>query len=171
MRKLLFLDIDGVLAASKYFDGEKGWTLAAPLLDMFDRIVAKVPDLEIVISSSWRTGYLKKTKEKLAEHGFRHADKIVGETIRGYHHVIKGCHLPIPRGVEVKAWLDLNVRKTTEGFTGQLFSDYVYAILDDDSDFLIEQEGFLCKCRSDTGLTATIAWKVIELLDTEPIPK
>lgn len=162
MKKILFLDIDGVLVTRWSLKQQSG--TRAPLdpqcLNHLDRII-KETNCEIVISSSCRQKDLESTIELFKKYDFH--KKIVGITIRGYESVIKGHHLPIPRGVEIKAWIDKNIRYIKE--KGFVDNDYRYCILDDDSDMLLEQAPYFVKTEFETGLQEIHANQVIEILN------
>ena len=61
MEKIIFLDIDGVLATPEYLkDGQ--WALNPDKQKLLGEILAET-DAKIVLSSSWRYATLEKTKE------------------------------------------------------------------------------------------------------------
>jgi hypothetical protein len=106
MKKYLFLDVDGVIATGQCIvDGM--WCLDLNKQYMLGEILDKT-GASIVLSSSWRLNTVEETKQHMTSKGFLFSDKIVGVTIRAYHH-IKKVHLSIPRGVEIKQWLDTHV--------------------------------------------------------------
>src|ERR1700722_4121287 len=127
MRKIIFLDIDGVLAIpSNMVEGL--WALHDECQDNLEYILRHT-DAEIVISSSWRHNTLEKTIATFKEKGFRFCDKIVGITIRAYHYIDKESkiHLSIPRGVEIKQWIDTHVHSDNgkEWKRKELGKDYI----------------------------------------------
>jgi hypothetical protein len=72
LRKILFLDFDGVLHA----DGDVGREFCR--LPHLDKYLEKMPDIEIVISSSWRDAHsLEELKEFFPLHL---REKIIGVT-------------------------------------------------------------------------------------------
>lgn len=104
MRKLLFLDFDGVLNSVEHQPHEDGVEyLIHPLWHpeltkhLFE-INSQIPELEIVISSSWRghrhtiDTIFKNTKNTL---------KIIGATPSLRHQT---------RGEEINLWLEQNIR-------------------------------------------------------------
>ena len=82
MRKIIFLDIDGVLATPEFLKlGE--WALN-PAKQKLLGIILSETDAEIVLSSSWRYNTLEQTKSHIEKEGFLFTDKLVGITIRAY---------------------------------------------------------------------------------------
>jgi hypothetical protein len=105
MRRVLFLDFDGVLNNMSYLtqQHELGYrTTEAEGLDparirFLDEIVEAVPGLEIVISSSWRIGRsVDDLQNILALRGFMGWDRIVDKT----GHDPNG-----KRGMEIDEWI------------------------------------------------------------------
>lgn len=163
MRRIIFLDIDGVLATGKVVrDGM--WGLEEDKMRMLDDLVREL-DCEIVISSSWRKDTIEATKEFMLQEGMLESlvSRISGVTIRAYHYLVKGAAISIPRGVEIKQWLDHNVHSGGNGLyvlgnngtyvRRNIGIDYQYVILDDDSDMLLEQFGHFVRCDTSIGLT------------------
>lgn len=175
MRKYLFLDIDGVIALPSVSDlgADDEWGLSECCLDALELIVDIVPDLWIVISSSWRRGDRDATLQKMRLAGFppKVLDRIVGETMRPYRFFPKGLALSIPRGVLIKQWIDHYVHSGGSGIyiMGQngvhapkgLGTDYEYAILDDRDDMLLEQDSRYFKVTGSQGLTFELAQQLI----------
>lgn len=165
MKKIIFLDIDGVLATPEYLkDGM--WALNPKKQELLGKILEET-SAEIVLSSSWRMNTLEETKEKMTEEGFLFVDKIIGVTIRAYHYVEGGIHLSIPRGVEIHQWIDTNIHSDN----GKNFSrkklgvDYNFVILDDDSDMLLWQKDNFVKTNPIDGLSNNDAELAINILN------
>jgi len=79
--KLLFLDFDGVLNIIK---GEnptylKEFHFEPKLVDNLNKLLDSIPDLKIVVSSSWRED-LEDAIEQLKLSGFKYEDRIIGVT-------------------------------------------------------------------------------------------
>ena len=180
--RFIFLDIDGVIATPKTVEHGM-WALTPEKQDLLGMIIEKT-GAKIVLSSSWRKHTIEDTIEHMREHGFRFCDEIIGVTIRAYQYLQKGVHLSIPRGVEIKQWLDTHVIYPWYAYPEQkerykilnedgsfkmmrsnkLGIDFSYVILDSDSDMLLEhKDNFIC-CDSMEGLTLEQANKAIELL-------
>lgn len=180
--RFIFLDIDGVIATPKTVEHGM-WALTPEKQDLLGMIIEKT-GAKIVLSSSWRKHTIDDTIEHMKEHGFRFCDEIVGITIRAYQYLQKGVHLSIPRGVEIKQWLDTHVIYPWYAYPEQkeryrilnedgsfkmmrsnkLGTDFSYVILDDDSDMLYEQSKHFICCDSMEGLTLEQANKAIEVL-------
>jgi len=179
MDKYLFLDIDGVIATPETLKNGM-WGLTPEKQDLLGVILEKT-DAKIVLSSSWRKHTLEDTIIYMNEQGFNYSNKIVGITIRAYHYIQKGVHLSIPRGVEIKQWLDTHViypwyeyPERNDEF--KIYNDdgsfkmmrhnvknidFKFAILDDDDDFLLEQKNDFFHTYSDIGLTNEICEQII----------
>ena len=100
MSKILFLDMDGVLniMSDSYYSHsylELGQDpIESHLLSRLEFIMSRVPDLKIVISSSW--GY-KRTVRRLTAKRFKYIDRIISEISKFQH-----------RGTGIKQWLEMN---------------------------------------------------------------
>lgn len=167
MIKIIFLDIDGVIATPETItDCSWGLTFAKQLLlkQIIDHTRAK-----IVLSSSWRTNNLITTKEYMKSAGFILVDEIIGITIRAYHYIEKGIHLSIPRGVEIQQWIDTNIHSNNgkEWARKELGKDWNYIILDDNSDMLLEHKDHFIQCNSLIGLTLEHVEQAIKILNYE----
>lgn len=166
MRKIIFLDIDGVLATPEYLkDGQ--WALNPEKQKLFAQVLAET-NADIVLSSSWRQNTLEETKTHMDNEGFLFTDKLVGITIRAYQWMERGTgiHLSIPRGVEIKQWIDANIHSDNgKNWNRQkLGKDYTYVILDDEGDMLLEHEDNFVKTDSEIGLTENDIQKAILIL-------
>lgn len=165
MRKIIFLDIDGVLATPEYV--HQGLWAISPAKQKLLKRVLKETGAEIVLSSSWRKHTVEDTKSYMKDNGFWFSDKIVGVTIRAYHY-LKGIHLSIPRGVEIKQWLDVNIHKDDGVYKPKRHGEhFTYVIVDDDPDMLLEQAENFVRCKSDKGLTEEKANQIIKILNTQ----
>jgi hypothetical protein len=169
MRKIIFLDIDGVLATPKSIEGVGGlWCLEDEKQAILKEIIDKT-DAEIVLSSSWRKWDLETTKEFMKEEGFWFFDKIIGITIRAYQYLdrTKKIHLSIPRGVEIQQWIDTNIHSNNgkDWNRKKRGEDYQYVILDDDTDMLYTQRNNFINTEPDKGLTIEDSIKAIEILN------
>lgn len=166
MRKVLFLDIDGVLNTLGYeSEGPSqrwkigSWRWHAEML-MPDRVVkllevVRQTGCELVISSAWRydnepraiTEYLNWNLERALAPSptfpdlyfdIQHKTPIVGS-----------------RGDEIAIWLGLNTVDR-------------YAIVDDWDDFREDQKPFFVQTDPKVGLTDEDAHALIEILNQEP---
>lgn len=168
MRKVLFLDIDGVLVTEEIFENnlkapDGNFIFDRDCMCLLEDIVSTV-SAELVITSSWRANDLDYLREVFKLRGFSYPEKIIGETIRGYRCVQKGKHLPIPRGVEIKAWVDQHLRYVPKsGFVRRPGCDFQYVILDDAADILLEQADHFVKTDGRYGLLAEDAMDVLRI--------
>lgn len=160
MDKYLFLDIDGVLNSENFYEtsqdeqireffykypnlSEYDWWI----LSCYDPVAVKrlnrlieETNCKLIVSSSWRVDSRLPTI----------FIKI------GINHRIDGVTPYLPgqdRGVEIKQFLD------------EIKGDYVYCILDDDSDMLMEQEPYFINVSCVTGLTDEDVNKAIKILN------
>lgn len=193
MDRYLFLDIDGVLndSVSDRLDIMKdhfaNWDDICT--NTLNKIV-EVTGAKIVVTSSWRPNLgnheanLKWLRDVFTLRGFKYPENIIGQTIRGYKEVRNGSSIPIPRGVEIKHWLDRHVvypwheyPKRSDEFKilnedgsfkmmrhQEHNKDYVYAIIDDDNDMLLEHASSFFLTQYNDGLTPEIGEAVIEYL-------
>lgn len=153
-KRIIFLDIDGVLSSVPFLCKGKG------LIDPENiKVLNKLKDIEpeIVISSSW--GYDNgRTEKTLIELGLE--IPIIGYT--EHFHIDWLC-----RGNEIEKWLQVNF-----GGMGTVYGiseddgipyyrkhyheddiDYEYVIFDDDTDFLLGQKDNFIHINEQTGLT------------------
>lgn len=167
MEKIIFLDIDGVLATPEYLkDGL--WALNPEKQKLLGEILAQT-DAKIVLSSSWRYATLEKTKEHMKAEGFLFNDKLIGVTIRAYQWLERGTgiHLSIPRGVEIKQWVDTHIHSDNgkNWERKKLGKDFTYVILDDDCDMLLEHKDNFIRVNSEIGLTNDDVRGAVEILN------
>ena len=140
-KKVLFLDIDGVLNSKKTL-GVYGEHLSSEMVRRLNKIV-KLTDCDVVISSSWRILYdIQILQAMLFNQGMTWAHKIIGRTDDSSS----------IRGKEIKKYLDLNPEYN------------VYCILDDETDMLEEQKQFFIRTNWDLGLTEDDVETAIKLL-------
>jgi len=159
MKKLIFLDIDGVLNHHLYYMEKKQYLRKAevgyPMCDideskvaLVNRIVAETGS-KVVISSSWRILYsLFELKHIFGTMGF--VGDIIGVTPIGDSNVF------VPRGAEILTFMREN---------GYTLEDTNYIILDDDSDVLLWQQENYFKVDGYCGLTPNIAYRAINKLN------
>lgn len=167
MKKIIFLDIDGVLATPEYLkDGL--WALNPEKQKLLGEIIAQT-DAKIVLSSSWRYATLEQTKEHMEQEGFLFNDVLIGVTIRAYQYLERGTgvHLSIPRGVEIKQWVDTNIHSDNgkNWERKKLGKDYTYVILDDEGDMLLEHKDNFVKTKSEIGLTDDDVKNAVKILN------
>lgn len=166
MKKYLFLDLHGVVSVEPDVDGK---VVLCPIAMGYLRHIQKHTGCVFVITSSVRKSSVAETKRFLSECGFAMTNKIVGITIRAYKYINKKyhVHLPIPRGVEVKQWMDANIHSNNgKDFKKKAYGqDYTYAILDNSTAYLLEHRNNLVVTESTVGLTMQDAMSVIQILN------
>jgi hypothetical protein len=105
--RVVFLDFDGVLNTHEHLHRvyetvtqlhHSEWRLLdRSHLDVLDRLLDEAPDVQVVVSSSWRYELdLTQLAEVLGEAGLRNVHRVVD--------VIPDLHQP--RHEEIQAWLD-----------------------------------------------------------------
>lgn len=171
--KIIFLDIDGVMNSELFYkdkhqhvrykerndDAPKGsWDIDPRCIDLLNHIVDKT-NAKVVISSSWRSSYSINELQEL----FKYCE-FEGEIVGKTPHLVFRSNMEytysIPRGCEIKAWLELNKDKL-----GDKMSRIKYVILDDDSDMLYWQRHNYFKVDGYTGLTPNLSYVVINFLN------
>ena len=167
--KIIFLDIDGVLATSEYLkDGL--WALNPEKQKLLGKLLINT-NAKIVLSSSWRLATLDQTKEHMKAEGFLFVFALIGVTIRAYQYLERGTgvHLSIPRGVEIKQWIDTNIHSDNgkNWDRKKLGVDFTYVILDDESDMLLEHKNNFIKINGEIGLTDDNVDMAIKILNSE----
>jgi hypothetical protein len=166
---VVFIDIDGVLNSHVYFMSRKSQkederletdssatkddfylSMIDPVaVECLNDIVQNVPNVEFVLSSTWRRG-----------HHWEHMTDLLQK--KGFVGTIKHS-TPIHtdqysvRGNEIEHWLDVNRPRN--------FFNYV--ILDDDSDMLLCQKNNFLHVDSYIGLTPNQSYKVCRFLNKE----
>lgn len=160
MKKIVFLDFDGVLNYSEFvatrpkprhMSDHVGWKkfhegLDPGNIENLNRIIEET-GAEIVISSSWRILHtVKQLKIILKDNGFRFPEKVIGRTDS-----LSGDKR---RGDEIQKWL-----------TDHRCEDAVFVIIDDDSD-MGELVGRLVKTKwFGKGLESHHADQAIKMLN------
>lgn len=158
MRKVLFLDFDGVICTPA-----TDFCIDASKLDMLEQIVAAT-NCDIVISSSWRRYTLDKTIAYITDskrhyvegNPFRPVDKVIDITSRMYafKYGDSDKHYKVPRGVEIDRWLKEHKDEVA-----------TYCIVDDDADMLLCQAKNFVQTDDMTGLTDDDVHTIIRILN------
>ena len=162
MRKVIFLDIDGVLSP-RWWDSNKqsdnyGCLFDAKAVANFAKII-EITDAEIVVSSSWKLMGLQALQDMWKNR------KLPGEIIditpdyMSDELLMKEDSANVDylfeRGSEIQGWLLLH---------GDDVSRYV--IIDDMDDILPEQQSHFVQTDPEVGITYDDVKKVIHLLNT-----
>lgn len=167
MNKFIFLDIDGVIATPTYIK-EGQWALNPEKQLLLGEILDKTK-ANIVLSSSWRLSTLEETKEYMVSEDFMFTEYLVGVTIRAYQWLERGTgiHLSIPRGVEIKQWIDTHIHSNNgkDWKRKEVGKDFTYVILDDGKDMLLEQKDYFINTDGEIGLTKEHVEQAIKILN------
>jgi hypothetical protein len=164
--RIIFLDMDGVLNSSKYFDSlgaaeYDGLSFGAGQIDpdaveLLDQLV-DASDADIVISSSWRLIWnYHEIAEMLKGRGFKNHDRIIGQT-----NVADDDH----RGNEVQDWLDTDRERQVVDEDAQ--PTIAYVILDDNNTFHSNQQAVFVHTNADVGLTPRDVALAVKILEGE----
>ena len=133
--KVLFLDIDGVVNSTASL--KRNRRLIDPhLASIVRNIASAIPDLKIVLSSSWR--YLQDGREVVEKRIVRCFD--ITPTLQD---------ITLWRGHEIQAWL--NEHPEVEK----------YAILDDEDDMLPHQMPNFFRTSNEIGITQELANRIV----------
>ena len=169
---LIFLDIDGVFNCQLFYSSKqfKDYKEAKKQLrkdvkaERVDRLdyyanqickerikwfseLCKEINAEVVVSSTWRSG---KTVEELQE---------IFDYCGGTFKVIsKTPHTGYERGTEISKWLQDNIKEETHGCL--YFDFHKYAIIDDDSDMLLNQRFNFFQTDNYCGLTPNTCYRI-----------
>jgi len=138
MKRIIFLDIDGVMAGYKYLMKGKGFIDPDKV-----KLLNQLKGCEIVISSSWGEDADKPLRDLGLEL------PIIGHT----NHRSLGCDW-LCRGNEIEEWLlgTFGGMATKYGKEYQS-KDYKYVIFDDDTDFLLGQKDNFIHTNEENGIT------------------
>jgi len=171
-RPIIFLDIDGVFNCQLFYHSQQFSDYKAAKkqlrkdvkaeriakLDFYasqickERIgwfseLCKETNAVVVISSTWRHG---KTVEELQE--------IMNYSGGSFEIISKTDHNGYERGTEISKWLKENIKPDTHGC--HYFDFYRYAIIDDDSDMLLNQRDHFFQTDNYSGLTPNTCYKI-----------
>ncbi|GJQ44086.1 MAG: hypothetical protein JETCAE03_35840 [Ignavibacteriaceae bacterium] len=157
MKKIIFLDVDGVLNSEVDYllnnkDIDERTDLAKRPMELLNDLIAET-GAEVVISSTWRLGETVESMQKMFdEKGFR--GKIIGLTER-----LGRGNL---RGNEILQW----IKDNQEYLDGKYYSNFdTYVIFDDDSDMLLWQKDNFIQIDSYAGLTYNKTYKAKHILN------
>ena len=80
---------------------------------------------------------------------------------------MQGIRLSIPRGVEIKQWIDTHIHSDNgkDWDYKEIGVDFNYVILDDDSDMLLEQAEYFIKTDPYLGLSEEDVKQAIKILN------
>lgn len=172
IQRYMFLDIDGVLNTIRYSNylidhdeddvDEDGAIFDPDAVDNLAYIIERVPDVKIIISSTWRFkgwDWMNQMWEKRKMPGriftFTPALDIVCFKDLINHRNSQSTFPYGVKGLEINEWLRNNVK---------MGDPYYYAILDDEVDYLATHSDYAVLCNPQNGLTRKKADKIIEIL-------
>ncbi|SDN81538.1 hypothetical protein SAMN04487900_103154 [Prevotella communis] len=173
MHRYLFLDIDGVLNTARYSNflidnemddiDEDGAIFDPEAVENLASIVNSVPDLKIIISSTWRFKgweWMNNLWEKRMLPGYIYSFTPGLEFVRFQDLVSREYSESVyphgTRGLEIGEWLRLNT--TNNPF------QFKYVILDDIDDFPAVFKEHVVLTETVSGITKDTAIRVIEKL-------
>ena len=165
--KFIFLDVDGVLNHQQWFGsaeckenkgGDYEKSQFSPISVALLNNLTDVTGADIVVSSSWRKGRTLEQLQELFE-SVGITGKVIGMTPCLYFTGLEGYSYSVPRGCEIKAWLETN-----KGILGEKMSKVRYVILDDDSDMLLWQREHYLWVDPYCGITPNIIYKAKKIL-------
>jgi hypothetical protein len=163
---IIFLDIDGVFNCQLFYkerrarwlkDGspDKNGTMAEYHQSQFcrERVtwfndLVKDIDATVVVSSTWRGDGVEKLQEIFDSVGGTF--KVHDVTPYGGKGTVRGC--------EIKMWICDNITKEEYGIN--YYDFYKYAIIDDDSDMLLNQANHFFQTDNYSGLTPNTCYKI-----------
>lgn len=173
LQRYLFLDIDGVLNTMRYSDylidndedevDEDGALFDPEAVNNLAYIIEKVPDVKIIISSTWRLKgweWMLRLWKKRKLPGTIFSFTPVLEVVCFVDKINRKDSTSVypygTRALEVNEWLRL--------YTGQNPLSYKYVILDDFNDFLVMQQEHVIITDPIVGITKETVVKVLEKL-------
>ena len=159
--KVIFLDIDGVLASFDYIrvthllkeknPDKYGYGFDPRCIKNLEFILREHPDAKIVIASSWKSmGYVNILDMWVVRN-------FPGEVIGMTPDLLRTAKSS-SRGAEIEEWLN-NSEEDIEG----------YVILDDDSNVLMSQLNHFVKTDPMFGLSVEDVWKADRILREEKV--
>lgn len=176
--KLVIFDLDGVLNGEDWWCSNELQLMRDNGEDVGEKeyycpwnvkLLNKITDstgAKLVFSSSHRTdGDLDYNRKLIAEYGI--TGELIGQTPSLNFSIKEGeDRKSVPRGCEIKAWLESN-----KGKLGIGIGKYkTYVILDDDNDMLYWQRNNFIQTDPKTGLTRMDAENAIRILNSEKYP-
>ena len=173
MKKVIFLDFDGVLTSGKNYDAlvSAGKPVSDEYGDLFDpeavanlQMILENTGASVVISSNWNVLGLGTMKDMWKKRGL--PGKIAGVAVEGELEDFDLAAMDIDtnmdflmgqrlRGKAISGWLARNAKS----------GNCPYVILDDLDAFTKEQQSRFVKVAPTTGLTLEDALKAIEILN------
>ena len=162
---IIFLDIDGVFNCQLFYKERKARYLkdgrpksdsmlehnknqfCTERISWFNDLVEEI-DATVVVSSTWRN---------YGVDGLQEIFDSVGGTFKVHDVTPYGCR-DCCRGNEIKRWIHDNITKEEYGIN--YYDFYKYAIIDDDSDMLLNQANNFFQTDNYSGLTPNTCYKI-----------
>ena len=158
MKKIVFLDIDGVLNHEAWYNKTKG--KEGDIDPHCIELLNQLEGAEIVVSSSWGEDG-GRTEKALQDKGLKLP--IIGFTKKWHYQYEWVC-----RGNEIEAWLISAFNDKCSRYRGKWGNeDYEYVILDDDADMLLEQADNFIQIDRWVGITQADIDKAKQILRYE----
>lgn len=160
MKKYLFLDMDGVLNTFRTLVafGQGAWPGEVNSVKLLDPIglrmlrMVHAQGVDFVLSSTWRSDYA--TPARLKKFSGEMGIEFIG--ITGDEYILNDNGVfQNHRGNQIKQWLDKNAPNDEE---------FLYCILDDDSDMFPEQFDSFVKTQYSDGYSMSCHKKVCKIL-------
>jgi len=151
MKKIIFLDVDGVLNSKSTIPKRKIIEIDKIHVDLLNQIITAHPDVRFVLSSTWRKPSVKIHRniyELLKENGF--IGQFIGETPIFFNR---------SRGMEIEAWLEDNLSKKE-------LKESKFVILDDDCD-MYPVEKYLIRTSFDFGLNSEHVQQILTIFNSK----
>lgn len=163
--RIVFVDFDGVLNSELFYKNNS-------IKDITDNIdpfcvrqlnaILEKTGAKVVVSSSWaKLMDDEELNRILTKHGFE--GEIVGfvPSLSLVGETESSAQASVPRGLEIKNWIETN-----QDIIGEKCFNYNdYAILDDDSDMLLEQMDNFFQTDPYVGITPFIVDRVVTFLN------
>lgn len=169
---IIFLDIDGVFNCQLHYNS-KQWISYRDAKKSLRKSVKKgdITDLEYYQSQicreriGWFSELCKETNSKVVISSTWR----IGKTVAYLQQIMNYCggdfeiigkteHLGYERGIEISKWLKDNINE--ENYGCKYFDFYRYAIIDDDSDMLLNQANHFFQTDTYSGLTPSICYRI-----------
>lgn len=160
---IIFIDIDGVFNCQTFYhERQKKWEkdgfpkeasqmeyyenqFCRERIEMFNDLVKEI-DATVVVSSVWRTHGAKKLQAIFDS---------VGGTFKVFDVTPNTGY---ERGTDISKWLKTNINKEQYGVN--YYDFYKYAIIDDDSDMLLNQGPHFFQTDNYSGLTPNTCYRI-----------
>ena len=138
---IIFLDFDGVITST-----ESGYKLSPVLLERLKRLLWET-DAYMVITSSWRGGDKQSTINEITDPNNPRIGKVQFPYIDRILSVTPRCGAWM-RGQEIEQWFNQKAKHLINAGKKEIG----YVIIDDETDFYVQQKQHLVKTNEAVGL-------------------